>query len=82
VTKVCQNPMFFDPLGLTSSEKHIPQVIENTAKTKVTVGCVGVGGNAPKAGALFQALPFPNSESTHRRVVGMFPTIWTALIHG
>jgi hypothetical protein len=34
VPKVCQNPMFFDLLGLTSSEKHIPQVDENTVKPK------------------------------------------------
>jgi hypothetical protein len=34
VSKVCQNPMFFDFLGLTSSEEHIPQVDENTEKAK------------------------------------------------
>jgi hypothetical protein len=34
VPKVCQNSMFFDLLGLTSSEKHIPQVDENTVKPK------------------------------------------------
>ena len=32
--KVCQNPMFFDRLGLVSSEEHIPQVNENTEKAK------------------------------------------------
>ncbi len=32
--KVCQNPMFFDRLGLVSSEEHIPQVDENTEKAK------------------------------------------------
>jgi len=34
VSKVCQKPMFFDPLGLTSSEKHIPQGDENTERAK------------------------------------------------
>jgi hypothetical protein len=32
VPKVCQNAMFFGPLGLASSEKHIPQVDENTVE--------------------------------------------------
>ena len=32
--KVCQNPMFFDRLGLVSSEEHIPQVGENTERAK------------------------------------------------
>ena len=30
--KVCQNPMFFVPLGLALSEKQIPQIAENTEK--------------------------------------------------
>jgi hypothetical protein len=34
VSKVCQNPTFFDLLGLTSREKHIPQGVENTVKAK------------------------------------------------
>jgi hypothetical protein len=34
VPKVCQNPMFFESLGLVSSEEHIPQVNENTEKAK------------------------------------------------
>ena len=32
VPKVCQNPMFFVPLGLALSEKQIPQITENTGK--------------------------------------------------
>lgn len=34
VPKVCQNAIFFDRLGLVSSEEHIPQVDENTEKAK------------------------------------------------
>ena len=34
VPKVCQNAMFFVPLGLASSEKQIPQLTENTEKPK------------------------------------------------
>ena len=29
-----QNAMFFDRLGLVSSEEHIPQISENTEKAK------------------------------------------------
>ena len=32
VPKVCQNAMFFEPLGLALSEKQIPQIAENTEK--------------------------------------------------
>ena len=32
VPKVCQNTMFFVPLGLALSEKQIPQIAENTEK--------------------------------------------------
>ena len=32
VPKVCQNAMFFVPLGLALSEKQIPQITENTEK--------------------------------------------------
>jgi hypothetical protein len=32
VPKVCQNAMFFVPLGLPLSEKQIPQIAENTEK--------------------------------------------------
>ena len=34
VPKLCQNPMFFVPLGLALSEKQIPQIAENTEKSK------------------------------------------------
>ena len=34
VPKVCQNPMFFVSLGLALSEKQIPQITENTEKSK------------------------------------------------
>lgn len=34
VPKVCQNAMFFVPLGLALSEKQIPQITENTGKWK------------------------------------------------
>jgi hypothetical protein len=34
VPKVCQNAMFFMPLGLALSEKQIPQLPENTEKSK------------------------------------------------
>ncbi|MHB8677940.1 MAG: hypothetical protein ACYDCE_15970 [Candidatus Acidiferrales bacterium] len=34
VPKVCQNAMFFEPLGLALSEKQIPQVNENTEEEK------------------------------------------------
>ena len=34
VPKVCQNAMFFVPLGLALSEKQIPQITENTEKSK------------------------------------------------
>jgi hypothetical protein len=32
VPKVCQNAMFFVPLGLALSEKQMPQITENTGK--------------------------------------------------
>jgi len=32
VPNVCQNAMFFVPLGLALSEKQIPQITENTGK--------------------------------------------------
>jgi hypothetical protein len=34
VPKVCQNAMFFGLLGLALSEKQIPQIVENTGKSK------------------------------------------------
>jgi hypothetical protein len=34
VPKVCHNAMFFGLLGLASSEKQIPQITENTEKSK------------------------------------------------
>ena len=34
VPKLCQNAMFFVPLGLALSEKQIPQITENTGKSK------------------------------------------------
>jgi hypothetical protein len=34
VPKVCQNAMFFMPLRLALSEKQIPQITENTEKSK------------------------------------------------
>ena len=34
VPKLCQNAMFFLPLGLALSEKQIPQITENTEKAK------------------------------------------------
>ena len=34
VPKVCQNAMFFEPLGLALSEKQIPQITGNTEKSK------------------------------------------------
>jgi hypothetical protein len=34
VPKVCQNTMFFGLLGLALSEKQIPQITENTEKSK------------------------------------------------
>ena len=30
--KVCQNPIFFMPLGIALSEMQIPQITENTEK--------------------------------------------------
>jgi hypothetical protein len=44
--------MFVDPLGLTASEKHIPQVDGNTEKAKWLLVRVRVGGDAPKPGVL------------------------------
>jgi len=32
VPEVCQNAMFFVPLGLALSEKQVPQITENTEK--------------------------------------------------
>ena len=52
VPKVCQYPMSFASVGLLLSEKHTPQVNENTEEVNWNVGTAGVGRYPPKAGAL------------------------------
>ena len=56
MSKVCQNAMFFDPLGLASSEEHIPQVNENTEKATWLLV------------ALESAVTRPNAEDSSRRL--------------
>lgn len=43
VPRVCQNAMFFVPLGLALSEKQILQIAEKHREVKVVDGAVGVG---------------------------------------
>ena len=51
VPKVCQNAMFFVPLGLALSERQIPNLLK-LQRRRSTDGAVGVGQCAPKAGGL------------------------------
>jgi len=51
--KVRQNAMFFEQLGLTLSEKQIPQVNKHRRR-KLAVGAVGVGWYAANAGVLLE----------------------------
>jgi hypothetical protein len=48
VPKVCQNPMFFDRLGLVSSEEHIPQVDENTERAKWLLAALELAVTRPR----------------------------------
>ena len=49
-TPVCQNAMFFVPLGLALSEKQIPQITENTGKSKQSMELLESDSARPKAG--------------------------------
>jgi hypothetical protein len=69
VSKVCQNPMFFDPLGLTSSEKRIPQVDENTERAKWLLDALESVATRPRQ-ARYQAALRPDGVSDYTALAG------------
>jgi hypothetical protein len=61
VPKVCQNAMFFEPLGLALSEKQIPQVNENTEEENWLLEPLESVGTRPRQ-ARYQAALRPDTK--------------------